>query len=296
MHLKKHLFYIFLGLLALGLFYFYAISSFFHPKQVARYENPTELGREYEAADELEQARKAYPTAREARILTGRDLGETRALVLTFDGLGNREDQEAILRILQQKGWKAAFFVEGSNGARESSWLQQLARDGQVLGNYSFVGLAHGEQLAPDQVLEQLVRTQKVLTVAAGQPGRVGKLADTRYTPEILRAAAACGLEALVQSDLDLKPGDLTDPEKMAQAESRIHPGMILSIRLDHPVPPVVKKKVPVGTPAIDKMPTIEDKKEPAVPALPLVQGVAALCDWLALQGWDVVPVTVLLP
>ena len=50
MHLKKHLFYIFLGLLALGLFYFYAISSFFHAKQVARYENLTELGQEYEEA------------------------------------------------------------------------------------------------------------------------------------------------------------------------------------------------------------------------------------------------------
>ena len=295
MHLKKHLFYIFLGLLALGLFYFYAISSFFHAKQVARYENLTELGQEYEAAGELEQARKAYPVAREARILTGRDLGSRKALVLTFDGMGERGDLEAIFQMLQRKGWKATFFVEGINGAHESVLLQQLGRDGQDLENYSFVGLAHGERLDPDQVLVQLVQTQKVLKVAAGQPARVGKLGDTRYTPEICRVASASGLEALVQSDLELKPGDLTDPDKLVLAESRIHPGMVLSLRMDHPVPPVPKKKVPVGTPAIDKMPTVEDKQEPAAPARSLVQGVEDLCDWLAHQGWDVVPVTVLL-
>lgn len=52
--------YICLGLLILGLIYFLALSDIFHPKQVASYENFTEISEEYDATAEINEATEAY--------------------------------------------------------------------------------------------------------------------------------------------------------------------------------------------------------------------------------------------
>ena len=50
MHLRKHLLYICAGIIVLGLVYFFALSDIFHPKQIASYENFTDISEEYDAA------------------------------------------------------------------------------------------------------------------------------------------------------------------------------------------------------------------------------------------------------
>ena len=53
MHLKKHLLYIFVVLCALGMVYVYALSDIFHPKQIASYENFTEMAEELDASGRI---------------------------------------------------------------------------------------------------------------------------------------------------------------------------------------------------------------------------------------------------
>ena len=62
MHLKKHLLFIFVIVLALGLIYFYALSDIFHPKQIASYENFTEMSEDFDASKEIAEAAKKYQT------------------------------------------------------------------------------------------------------------------------------------------------------------------------------------------------------------------------------------------
>ena len=52
MHLKKHLLFIVIILCVLGAIYFYALSDMFHPKQIASYENFTEMSEEFDASKE----------------------------------------------------------------------------------------------------------------------------------------------------------------------------------------------------------------------------------------------------
>lgn len=296
MHLKKHLLVIFSVLVVLGLFYFYVIADIFHPKQIATYENFTEIGEEYNADQELQQARAKYADSQaQAQILQGRPQPGKKVIALTFDGMDSRGNMEAILKALQKRSWHATFFVEGSNAARESTVIQKLAQDGQELGNYSFVGIDKAERLPADRLLEQFVKTQKVLQVTSGKPATLFKLPDTRYLPAVLRAAKASGLDYAVQSTVTLRPAELARQGAFEQVLARLQPGTILSLRLDHPVPLVKKTKKEEDVPAIDKQPTIKDSApetgKVAAGDVPLVQLLEQFFDVLAAQGYTVVPV-----
>ena len=296
MHLKKHLLAIFAVLVVLGLFYFYVIADIFHPKQIATYENFTEIGEEYNADQELQQAKEKYANSMaQAQILQARPQPGKKVIALTFDGMDSRGNMEAILRLLQKRGWHATFFVEGSNAARESTVIQKLAQDDQELGNYSFVGIDKAERLPADRLLEQFVKTQKVLQVTSGKPATLFKLPDTRYLPDLLRAAKASGLEYAVQGTVTLRPDQLQTADQLSAFVDQLQPGCIVSLRLDHPVPLVKKAKVQAATPAIDKGPTIQDAEAPgAIQPVSLVKTVEALCDALAAGGYTVVSVTAL--
>lgn len=290
MHLKKHLLVIFSVLVVLGLFYFYVIADIFHPKQIATYENFTEIGEEYNADQELQQARAKYADSQaQAQILQGRPQPGKKVIALTFDGMDSRGNMEAILKALQKRGWHATFFVEGSNAARESTVIQKLVQDDQELGNYSFVGIDKAERL-----LEQFVKTQKVLQVTAGKPATLFKLPDTRYLPDLLRAAKASGLDCAVQSTVTVRPAELAQEGAFEKVLAQLQPGSILSLRLDHPVPLVKKTKKEADVPAIDKQPTIKDSVPVSGQDVPLVQLLEQFFDVLAVQGYTVVPVTAL--
>ncbi len=292
MHLKKHLLVIFSVLVVLGLFYFYVIADIFHPKQIATYENFTEIGEEYNADQELQQARAKYADSQaQAQILQGRPQPGKKVIALTFDGMDSRGNMEAILKALQKRGWHATFFVEGSNAARESTVIQKLVQDDQELGNYSFVGIDKAERLPADRLLEQFVKTQKVLQVAGGKPATLFKLPDTRYLPAVLRAAKASGLDYAVQSTVTVRPKDLSQEGAFEKILAQLQPGTILSLRLDHPVPLVKKTKKEADVPAIDKQPTIKDAAPAQGKDVPLVQLLEQFFDVLAAQGYTVVPV-----
>ena len=64
MHLKKHLLFIFTILCALGMIYFYALSDMFHPKQIASYENFTEMTEDFDVTKEMEEASPVYAVSR----------------------------------------------------------------------------------------------------------------------------------------------------------------------------------------------------------------------------------------
>ena len=72
MHLKKHLLYIFAMLFVLGVVYFYALTDIFHPKQIASYENFTEMSEELDASREIAEAAKKYPEVKTGAVIVKR--------------------------------------------------------------------------------------------------------------------------------------------------------------------------------------------------------------------------------
>ncbi len=295
MHLKKHLMFIFVIVCVLGMIYFYAISDLFHPKQIASYENFTEMGEEFDATKEIEEANKTFSVNKNpAGIVQGNNNIEGNFIALTFDGMDSRGNTEAILQIITDQGWHASFFVEGLNAAKNSVVIQKMIQEEQLIGNYSFVGISKAEQLKPEVLLEQFCRTQKILKLITGAEPKLFKLPDTQYVEEMLLAAKACGLENGVQSDVSVQVNKLGDQEVMSAFVEEIRPGMIVSLQMGKPVPVQYNRKKGPDVPAIDKQPTIQDQNRIEVKDVPTVVIVKNLCSLLQKKGFQVVTINAL--
>lgn len=295
MHLKKHLMFIFTILFVLGMIYFYAISDLFHPKQIASYENFTEMRQEFDVTTEIAEASKNYASSKTpAGIIKSVEKIEGNFIALTFDGMDSRGNMEAILKILTDRDWHATFFVEGVNAARNPVVIQRLLQEEQVIGNYSFVGVSKAEQMTPEALFEQFCRTQKILKLITGSKITLFKLQDTQYMDELLCAAKACGLENAVQSDIIIPVSKLNDEEALNSFVNDIRPGMIVSLQMGRPVPINYAGKNSSGVPAIDKQPTIQDKQSVEVKGITTVESVKKLCGLLKAKGFQVVSVNAL--
>lgn len=296
MHLKKHLMFIFAILCVLGAIYFYSLSDLFHPKQIASYENFTEMSEESDATQEIAEASREFAVNKTpAGIIRGNDNLEGSFIALTFDGMDSRGNTEAILKLMTDQGWHASFFVEGLNATKNSVVIQKLVQEEQYIGNYSFVGISKAEQLKPETLIEQFCRTQKALKLITGSEPKLFKLPDTRYEDDLLLAAKACGLENAVESDISVQVSKLGDDKVMNQFVDGIRPGMIVSLQMGKPVPVQYTRKKGPDVPAIDKQPTIlQDQNRIEVKDIPTVVIIKNLCSLLQKKGFQVVTVNVL--
>ena len=288
--------FIFAILCALGMIYFYALSDMFHPKQIASYENFTEMKEEFDVTEEIAEASKNFNASKTpAGIIIGKNEVEGNFIALTFDGMDSRGNMEAILKIITDQGWHASFFVEGVNAARNTVVIQKLVQDENLIGNYSFVGISKAEQMTPDALFEQFCRTQKIIKLITGSEPKLFKLQDTRYMDELLRAAKACGLENAVQSDVIIPVGQLGDDEVMKRFVDEIQPGMIVSLQMGRPVPIQYTRKKGPDTPAIDKKPTVQDKQTIEAKGSSTVEIVKKLCNALRKKGLQSVTINALM-
>ena len=295
MHLKKHLMFIIVILCVLGAIYFYALSDMFHPKQIASYENFTEMSEEFDATQEIAAAEKKYRSQQEpAGVIKGSGKVAANVIALTFDGMDSRGNMDAILKIVTDRKWHATFFVEGVNAARNATVIKSLLEEEQLIGNYSFVGVSKAERMGPEILLEQFCRTQKILKLLTGSEPKLFRLHDTKYLDYLLRSARACGLENAVESDITIYVRRLADTKVMEEFVSGIRPGMIVSLQMSRPVPINFSPKVGPDKPAIDKKPSIEDKNTVQVKEVTTVEIVKSLCDKLNARGFTVITVNML--
>ena len=295
MHLKKHLLFIFVIIFVLGLVYFYALSDMFHPKQIASYENFTEMSEDFDASKEIAEAAKKYQGLKtQAGIIKGNTKAVGKIIALTFDGMESRGNMEAILKIITDQGWHATFFTEGVNAARNETVIRKMKQEEQLIGNYSFVGVSKAERLQPEVLLEQFCRTQKILKLVTGHEPKLFKLYDTRYTDDLLRAAKASGLDNAVQSDLDIYVRKLDNDAALADFLAKIQPGMIVSLQLGRPAPIKYSQKKGPDKPAVDKQPTIQEKNTIQVKDVTTIEIVKNLCNLLKEKGFTVVTVNVI--
>lgn len=295
MHLKKHLLFIVAMLCILGAIYFYSLSDMFHPKQIASYENFTEMSEEFDATQEIAAAEKKYQSLKEpAGVIKGSEKITANVIALTFDGMDSRGNMDAILKIVTDHKWHATFFVEGVNAARNATVIKNLQEEEQLIGNYSFVGISKAERLESGVLFEQFCRTQKILKLLTGSEPKLFRLHDTRYLDYLLRSARACGLENAVESDVAIYVRKLADESTMDQFADGIKPGMIVSLQMSRPVPIVYSEKKGPDKPAIDKKPSIQDKNTLQIKEVTTVEIVKKLCEKLKEKGFTVVTVNML--
>ncbi|WP_196593973.1 polysaccharide deacetylase family protein [Pectinatus sottacetonis] len=240
-----------------GYWYFYSG----HSKQ---YSDVTDLSGEYTVDSEMQDAQnKLNKNIKPADIYTR--TSARNAIALTIDGSMDPVTTDRILDLLNKYNITAVFFIDGSTAAKNDDFVKKIYKRGFPIENYTYVGLAHLDKMPQEEILLQLLKTQKVIQVITGKKPEIFKAPRTKYTLDLLKLAAASGLKAAVESSVYIKPDEIKTDEDADNFISKVKMGSIISLPVDIPVDQV--KYEPGKTddkPAFDKKPGLKidiDKK-----------------------------------
>ncbi|WP_196603242.1 polysaccharide deacetylase family protein [Pectinatus haikarae] len=234
-----------------GYWYFYSADSY-------RHSDITDLSIEYNVDNELAQAKqKIHNDIIPAKIYVNSP--ETKEIVLTFDGLPDPTTTDRLLDLLDKYNVKASFFIDGSSAAIDNDSLKKIHERNYTIGNYTYVGLSELDKMPQEEILLQLLKTQKVIKVTTGTAAEIFKAPQTTYTTALLKTAAAADLKAAVKTNVYVKK-DTIDTDAAADALIKtIIPGSIISLDVATPVNRVqYKPEKKDERPAFDKQPGLK--------------------------------------
>lgn len=221
-----------------------------------------DLSNLYEAEEETEKAVNQFrkdPGAKKARII--HPLSDTgNHVYLYFDGLPDRAMTEKILKVLDKKEAKAAFFVEGQNAGDSPETMKEIFKHRQMIGNYTWLGRSSLEKLDEEKAIRSLLRTQKAVDTLTGKSPSFFRAPRTEYTDTLLEEAGAAGLSYAVLSNVTVRRGDLADEEAARKLAAGVKPGSLIAFEINRPLD--IRAREPGKSderPAIDKKPTIRD-------------------------------------
>ena len=92
-----------------------------------------------------------------------------KCVYLTFDDGPHPDHTPALLDLLAEHGAKASFFLVGREVERHDALARRIASEGHTLGNHSY-SHPRFEALTLDEQLEEIERTQRLLTGIDGRP------------------------------------------------------------------------------------------------------------------------------
>lgn len=228
----------------------------------------TDVSAAYQAGDEIAEAeRQLQAGIVPAEVITTLPSGGN-CVAIVIDGLPDRPLAARLVDVLQKHHAEATFFVEGQNAADQPETIRLLRDQGFELGNYTLVGLANMEQMPQDEQLQELCRTQKILSVRSAFTPTLFRAPRTKYTDELLQAVHAAGLPYAVKENVRFNRSAVGDEAAADAYAASIADGSIIAVQVSKPVARRANAEGDIDErPAIDMKPTIHD--EAATPKAP---------------------------
>ena len=157
------------------------------------------------------------------------------AVCLTFDDGPHVHNTERILRILQDEGVRATFFIEGSACERHPELVRAIVAEGHEVANHGYSHLAPNEAPLAEYVAD-VERGQKLLEEVVGH--RVPRL----FRPPYGRISAGTFLAlwrrgyGFVLWSTDSRDSFITDPDDVVAnlLECPVGPGSIVLLHEDY--------------------------------------------------------------
>lgn len=219
----------------------------------------TDISAAYQADEEIAAAKsKLEEGIAPAEVITTLPAGGN-CVAIVIDGLPDRSLAARMADVLQKHHATATFFVEGQNAADETETIRLLRDAGFELGNYTFVGLAGFDKVSQDEQLEEICRTQKIISVRSAFTPTLFRAPRTVFTDALLQAVHAAGIPYAVKENVRVD-------EVAADAYvAGIADGSIIAIPANRPVERKADTEGKIDErPAIDMKPTIQDAGEQA--------------------------------
>lgn len=260
--------------------------------KAADYTNVPDLSTAYNANTEILEAKKklADQSLQPATVVTHNVDGK-KQLALTFDGLPRKTTLDRLLDVLDKHHAEATFFAEGGNAASDKKLIEALNDKGQAIGNYTYIGMAKLNQMPQDEVIKELCMAQKVFKITSNFEPELFKAPKTNYDIPLLKIGAACGLKSAVKSDVYLNINAVTSEAEAEKQLAQIKPGSIVSVVVGRPLEYIEQKQGKIDDrPAIDKQPSLELGKRPAVKHEDIVEVTDRFLTACEKQGVQIVP------
>lgn len=225
----------------------------------------TDVSAAYRADEEIAAAKgKLEEGIVPAEVITTLPAGGN-CVAIVIDGLPDRPLASRIVDVLQKHHAEATFFVEGQNAADETETIRLLRDAGFELGNYTFVGLAGFDKVSQDEQLEEICRTQKIISVRSAFTPTLFRAPRTVFTDALLQAVHAAGIPYAVKENVRVPCHALVDEAAADAYVAGIADGSIIAIPANRPVERKADTEGKIDErPAIDMKPTIQDAGEQA--------------------------------
>lgn len=237
--------------------------------KVAAYEDIPDLSSEYNVDTEMVQAQEKLNQNIEPATVYTKDINK-KAIAITFDGLPDPTTTDEILDLMEKYQIKASFFIEGSSASIDKDSVLKIYKKGVTIGNYTYVGIQQLDKLPQETSLEQLLKTQKVLSILTGQEPELFKAPDTSYVVSLLKIARATNLKSAVKTDIFINKDAIKTDVDAVNFVNSIPQGSIVSLRISNITNVVTYQEENIdNTPATDKQPNLklkEDAKKIQIP------------------------------
>lgn len=278
-----------LAVLLIGglLYYFWYLGD-----KATAYEDIPDLYGEYTVSQELATAEAKYKQGVQPAIVYTKN-PQVKAFAITFDGLPEPSEAAKLVDVVKKYDVNVTVFAEGSTAVEDKQTIQTLSERHIVLGNYTFSAVSKLQKVPVDSVLDQLVRTQKVLSVLTGHEPRLFKAPATVYTAPVLQAAAAAGLQGAVKTDVYVPIEKIKNDAAAMAFVATIPPGSVVSFVVTKPVNTVANTQGKTDErPAKDKQPGLKIRSGGAPDESQLVEVAERIFKAMQARGILSVPVT----
>lgn len=242
----------------------------------------------YNADEEIEKAmQRVYDGCEEADIVGSDPSQPEKTIALAFYSLSDSTVNDKILRLLEEHGYPAAFFLTGLEVADNEDYVQNLVANGNELGSRGLKGISRAENETQADLVESFAHSKRVLTMLTDRTADLLYCENTIYTSAVRQAAYASGYGEVVfaapENTLDYS--NFGSQQEVNKYLSELAAGTLLMIRIDGknemiPEEPPVEPDVP----AIDKQPDAdvlqaETETEPEENALQLTEWLLKAMD-----------------
>jgi peptidoglycan/xylan/chitin deacetylase (PgdA/CDA1 family) len=125
-------------------------------------------------------------------------------LFFTFDDGGTGADT-CVADELERSGWRGHFFITtdwiGCPGFIDAARIRDLNKRGHVIGSHTRSHPSRMSRLSWEKLISEWTQSRNVLADIVGVPITAASVADGYYSRRVGRAAAACGLKFLFNSE-----------------------------------------------------------------------------------------------
>lgn len=157
---------------------------------------------------------------------------DRRVAALVLEGYTDDATMRQLVDIISARGIPCVWFVSGVTAYEYGDMVRYAVSAGIELGNYTVSGEKKMETWNVMDVVRQFTKTQELILQNSGVLPDLGRCNGTEYTPEVLQAVSAGGLDAAVLPTMYLNHRSFrqeSDAQLYLQTMTR---GSVISVKL----------------------------------------------------------------